>query len=98
MTVSAKAKSYELTDVIFQNPAGDTGTVKLSRGGRPLLVEGLDASRAGDLPMSLTAPIVLKAREKLTLTVRCRNSGGRQCTPGTLLIGVLKLPRSPQKG
>lgn len=91
MTVPATATSFELTDVIFQNPAGDTGTITLSRGAQPLLVEGLDASSAGDLPITFAAPIVLKAREKLTLTVSCRNSGGRSCTPGALLIGVLKL-------
>jgi cytoskeletal protein RodZ len=91
MTVPAAATSYELTDVIFQNPAGDAGTITLSRGARPLLVEGLDPSSAGALPITFAAPIVLMAREKLTLTVRCSNSGGRSCTPGALLIGVLKL-------
>ena len=29
LTVPANATSYELTDVIFQNPAGDTGTITL---------------------------------------------------------------------
>jgi hypothetical protein len=91
MTVPANAKSYELTDVIFQNPAGDTGTITLSRGAQRLLVEGLDPSSAGGLPISLSAPIVLAPRQKLTLTVTCRNAGGRECTPGALLVGVLRL-------
>ena len=91
MTVPANAKSYELTDVIFQNPAGDTGTITLSRGPQRLLVEGLDPSSAGGLPISLSAPIVLAPRQKLTLTVTCRNAGGRECTPGALLVGVLRL-------
>jgi hypothetical protein len=94
LTIPANAGSYELTDVIFQNPAGDTGTVTLSRGKQPLLVEGLGS---GNLPISLAAPIVLKAGEKLTLTVSCKNAGGRQCAPGALLNGVLKLPASPKK-
>ena len=89
MTVPAKAKSYQLTDVVFQNPAGDAGTVTLSRGKQPLLVEGLDASKPGDLPLSLTAPIALQGGEKLTLTVACRNPDGEACTPGALVIGVL---------
>jgi hypothetical protein len=91
MTVPAKAKSYELTDVVFQNPAGDTGTVTLTRGGQPLLVEGLDKSRPGSLPISFASPLVLKAGEKLTLTVDCRNTSGKKCTPGALLLGVLRL-------
>jgi hypothetical protein len=97
MTIPAKAQSYELTDVVFQNSAGDTGTLTLSRGKQPLLVAGLDPSRPGDEPISFTAPIVLKAGEKLTLTVNCRNSGGKECTPGALLIGVLRLAKSPQQ-
>jgi hypothetical protein len=94
LTVPAKARSYELTDVILQNPAGDTGTVTLLRGNEPLLVEGLeglDPLPAGALPISLSAPILLKAGEKLTLAVDCGNSGGRHCTPGALLIGVLRV-------
>jgi hypothetical protein len=95
MTVPAES-SYELTDVIFQNPAGDKGTVTLSRGGQPLLVEGLDPAQ-GDAPISLAAPIVLKAGEKLELAVDCRNSGGKACTPGALLVGVLRMAAAPQK-
>jgi hypothetical protein len=96
LSVPAKARSYALTDVILENPAGDAGTVTLLRGKQPLLVEGLDPSTASDPPISFSAPIVLKAGEKLTLAVDCGNSGGRQCTPGALLIGVLKLA-PPQK-
>jgi hypothetical protein len=72
-------------DVILQNRAGDTRTVTPMRGTQPLLVEGLeglDPLRAGALPISLSTPIVLKADEKLTLAVDCRDSGGRQCPPG----------------
>jgi hypothetical protein len=90
LAVPPKARSFELTDVVFQNPAGDTGTITLSRGGRPLLVEGLDPSRAGDLALSFAAPIVLRPREKLTLTVGCRVRSGA-CTAGALLVGVLRL-------
>jgi hypothetical protein len=90
LTVPQTAKSYEITDVVFQNPAADTATMTLSRAGRPLLAEGIDASRPGDLPLSLTAPIALQGGERLTLTVRCRNPGGKRCTAGALLNGVLR--------
>jgi len=94
LTVPAKATSYQLTDVVFQNPAGDTGAITLSRGKQALLVEGLDPS-SGDVPISFTAPIALEAREKLTLTLGCRNPGGRACTAGALLVGVLRLSTAP---
>jgi len=92
--VPATAASYALTDVVFQNPAGDTGTVTLARGSQPLFAEGLVASKPGDLPISLTAPVVLRGGEKLTLKVACKNPGGKACTPGSLLVGVLKLKPS----
>ena len=88
--IPADAASYALTDVVFQNPAGDTGTLSLERGSQPLFVEGLVPSKPGDLPISLTAPIVLNGGEKLTLKVSCKNPGGKKCTPGALLLGVLK--------
>jgi hypothetical protein len=91
MAVPANARSFALTDVIFQNPAGDRGTVTLSRGKQALLVEGLDPSSPGDLPISLAAPIVLKAGESLALSVACRNPGAKRCTPGATLGGVLRL-------
>jgi hypothetical protein len=90
-TVPAKASSYQVTDVVFQNPAGDTGAVSLLRGKQPLLVEGLDKSRPGDLTIALAAPIALKAGEKLSLGVSCKNAAGRPCTPAVLLNGVLRM-------
>jgi hypothetical protein len=91
--VPADRESYALTDVILQNPAGDTdtGAVTLKRDGVPLFVEGLDAfDQSDDLPISFAAPITLLAGQSLTLTVQC--TGGSPCTPRALLNGVLKLP------
>ena len=86
LTIPANVASFAVTDLIFQNPAGDTGTVTLSRGGQPLLAEGVDSSHPGDVSLSLAAPIVLKARERLSLSVAC----AKPCTAGVLLVGVLR--------
>jgi hypothetical protein len=89
MKVPQAARSYELTDVILQNPQNAKGTVTLTLSGhkQPLLVEKLDAFPPnGNLAISFATPIVLKAGAKLALNASCGN-----CKPGALLNGVLKL-------
>jgi hypothetical protein len=93
--VPSGATAVDLTDVLFQNPANDKGTVTLAAAGKPILVEGLDSFR--DLPLAFTAPIVLKAGAKVTLSVACANPKGKSCTPGLLLGGVLHKPPPKKK-
>lgn len=88
-TVPAGATAVDLTDVLFQNPANDTGTVTFAAAGKTILVEGLDSFR--DLPLAFTAPIVLARGAKVTLSVACTDPKG-SCTPGLLLGGVLHKP------
>jgi hypothetical protein len=90
MKVPSGATAVELTDVLFQNPANDKGTVTFAAAGKTILVEGLDSFR--DLPIAFTAPIVLAAGKKATLSVACANAKGKSCTPGLLLGGVFHKP------
>ena len=87
--VPARATAIDLTDVLLQNPANDTGTVTLKSAGKTILVEGLDSFR--DLPFTFTAPLVLAPRAQVTLSVKCTNPE-KNCTPGVLLAGVLHEP------
>ena len=90
LTVPAGAKAVDVTDVLFQNPASDTGRVTFAAAGKTILVEGLDSFR--DLPLAFIAPIVLAPGAKVTLSVACTNPQGTSCTPGLLLGGVLHKP------
>ena len=94
-TVPSGATSVELTDILFQNPTNDTGTVTFSAAGKTILVEGLDSFR--DLPVALTAPIVLAKGAKVTLSVSCTRPTGTPCTPGLLLGGVVHKPPPKKK-
>jgi hypothetical protein len=89
-TVPSGATAVDLTDVLFQNPANDKGTVTFVAAGKTILLEGLDSFR--DLPLAFTAPIVLARGAKVTLSVACANRKGTSCTPGLLLSGVLHKP------
>jgi hypothetical protein len=86
-TVPSGATAVDLTDVLFQNPANDKGTVTFAAAGKTILVEGLDSFR--DLPLAFTAPIALARGANVTLSVACANRKGTSCTPGLLLGGVL---------
>lgn len=94
-SVPSGATAVELTDILFQNPANDTGTVTFAAAGKTILVVGLDSFR--DLPVALTAPISLAKGAKVTLSVACTRPTGTSCTPGLLLGGVLHKPPSKKK-
>jgi hypothetical protein len=61
--------TVSITDLVFQNPGGDHGTVLLQRNGTTLLVENLDDFR--DLDYHFVSPITLSANETIDLAVQC---------------------------
>jgi len=79
-----KGKALALTDVVFGNPGGDRGIVRLLRGRNELLTARLDGMR--DVPYHFAAPIV--AAEPLVLTVACSNPKGKPCTAAAYLGGL----------
>jgi hypothetical protein len=58
-----------ITDVVFQNPGGDHGTVQFQRDGTTLLVENLDNFR--DLDYHFVSPITLSASQTIQMAVQC---------------------------
>ncbi len=86
-TMTAPAQhSLALTELVMQNPAGDQGTLTLSRGGTVLFSEQLADFREYDLHF-ITA-IMLTAGQKFQFSVNCTNSGGKACTPVVLITGT----------
>jgi hypothetical protein len=82
-----------LTDVVFGNPAADAGIVQLTRNGRPILVQSLEAFR--DLDFHFRAPTMLAPGDVLALAVECANPPGedgaaRPCAPGVYVGGFLQ--------
>ncbi|HXM58679.1 MAG TPA: hypothetical protein VOB72_24985 [Candidatus Dormibacteraeota bacterium] len=61
--------TLSVTDVVFQNPGADHGTVQLQRDGATLLVENLDNFR--DLDYHVVTPITATANQTVQLTVSC---------------------------
>lgn len=81
-------KVLSLTDIVFQNPAGDAGTVTLLRGRDTLFVDSLSNFRNVDY--HFVAPIVFDEGVEVTLRVECANPQGRPCSVAAYLVGFVK--------
>ncbi len=70
----------------MQNPAGDQGTLTLSRAGQVLFSEQLADFRDYDLHF-ITA-IMVTAGQNFRFSVSCTNPKGKACTPVVLISGT----------
>jgi hypothetical protein len=77
---------YYLTDLVFANPSGKSGTLKLKRGALDLITLRLQNFR--DLDFHYVTPIVVRPDEALTLVVKCDGSGA--CDPSVYYSGFTK--------
>ena len=76
--------TLQVTDIVLQNPTGDTGALQIRRNGTPLLVVELGNFR--DLDYHFVAPIVFTAGQKLELFAECTSG---PCTPGAYFAGYV---------
>ncbi len=60
---------FSLTDMIIQNPRGDTGFVTISRGADDIFVSALENFR--DLDRHFVAPYLFPEGQSLTMTITC---------------------------
>jgi hypothetical protein len=86
-----------ITDLLLQNPNGDSGLVTLSRGKDVVYEARLENFR--DLDLHLVAPIVVAKGEKFGLTVACTNpdpagpAKARSCSPAVTVQGFARALR-----
>ncbi|HEX3705991.1 MAG TPA: hypothetical protein VHV76_05115 [Mycobacteriales bacterium] len=83
-----KAKTFQLTDVILENPNGDLGTIFLKRGSGILFELNLADFR--DLDYHFVSPITVPKGVPLTYSVTCANTTKQACTPAVYLGGYLQ--------
>ena len=76
--------TLQVTDIVLQNPGGDSGSLQIRRNGTALLVVELANFR--DLDYHFVAPIVFTAGQKLELSAECTAGA---CTPGAYFAGYL---------
>jgi hypothetical protein len=83
-------KTFTMTDVVFQNPKGDTGTISILRNQDVLFTSSLENFR--DLDFHFVAPYVFPAGTSVTVRVDCGTpgAGGATCSAAASFSGFLR--------
>ena len=82
-------QSLDITDLVLQNPRGDTGYLRLLLGNNVILEEGLANFR--DLDYHYVVPLHADPDQPVVIAVSCQTPGGgaAQCTPSISFSGRL---------
>ncbi|WP_158885237.1 hypothetical protein [Amycolatopsis anabasis] len=80
-------KTVVVTDLLFQNPAGDGGRLQLKRGNDVLLEVGLNNIR--DLDYHLVEPFIFPPGSPPVIAVNCQSASTGSCTPAVSFTGRL---------
>ncbi|HEY5835151.1 hypothetical protein [Streptomyces sp.] len=89
-------KTMRLTDLVLENPQGDSGVVTIAVGGRTLLAPALENFREQDFHWA--SAILVPERQKVSLTVSCGAPGTppgpgpapTTCASAALISGTLE--------
>jgi type II secretory pathway pseudopilin PulG len=79
------SKPLSVSDIVFQNPAGDHGTLQIRRNGQVLLEVGLDNFR--DLDYHFLVPWEFAKGDSLIVAVSCQNPK-TACSPAVSFSGL----------
>ncbi len=74
-TVLDEEFDVRVTDLLLQNPQGDSGIVTIKHGDQVVYVSRLDNFR--DLDLHLVAPVTVEPKKTFTMQVACENAGTR---------------------
>jgi hypothetical protein len=81
-------KSFDMTDVVFENVNGDSGTISIIRGNSIVLQENLANFRS--LDYHFVSPIPFSAGTPVMLQATCANpAGSPNCMPAAYIGGYL---------
>jgi hypothetical protein len=91
-----RRRTIWVSDLVLQNPRGDTGTLRVMRDDEILLEFGLENFR--DLDYHFIQPAMFSRAEPVVVSVDCRNTTGAACTPSVFFSGQQVAPeRRPQR-
>jgi hypothetical protein len=79
---------YDITDLVFQNPAGDMGKLVIQNGSTVLMTIALQDIR--DYDLHFVTPILVTKGETFRMNVQCQDTNGATCTPTTLLVATVQ--------
>jgi hypothetical protein len=85
--------TFWISDLVLQNPEGDTGTLRIQRGDDVLLVFGLQNFR--DLDYHFIQPAKFDPTAPILVSVDCKNQPAKNCTPSVYFSGQ-SIPDQPK--
>ncbi|HEX4061746.1 MAG TPA: hypothetical protein VHY58_12085 [Streptosporangiaceae bacterium] len=85
-------ETLSVTDVLLENPDGNTGTMNIQSGKSPLFEFALADFR--DLDYHFVQPLVFSVSHPLEVVVSCTNTGSTKCTPALSFSGTLSKPKA----
>ena len=80
-------ETLDVSDVVLQNPQGDTGELQVRAGSTTLIQLGLANFR--NIDYHFAQPIVFTTTAPLVLAVQCQNPGGKACADKLSFSGTL---------
>ena len=80
-------ETLDVSDVVLQNPQGDTGELQVRAGSTTLIQLGLANFR--NIDYHFVKPMVFTTAAPLVLAVECQNPGGKACADKLSLSGTL---------
>jgi hypothetical protein len=85
---AASHQMYTVTDLVLQNPNGDTGSLTITRGGNTLISTRMENFR--DYDLHFVTAITVGSGQSLTISVTCDKPGGgaTSCSPAVLVSGM----------
>ena len=81
-------KTLSVSDIVLENPLGDTGLLQIRQGGTTLFVFGLANFRSIDY--HFVQPLVFSHSAPLVLAVECQNTGSTACSDGLSFSGTMQ--------
>lgn len=82
----AANKTLDVSDIVLENPLGDTGLLQIRQGGTSIFVFGLANFRSIDY--HFVQPLVFTHSAPLELAVECQNAGTTACADGLSFSGT----------
>jgi hypothetical protein len=80
-------QTFTVTDLVLQNPNGDTGTLTITRAGKTLISTRMENYR--DYDLHFVTPITVSPGQSLGVDVTCTKAGqGTSCSPAVLVSGM----------
>lgn len=83
----AKGGTLNVSDIVLENPMGDSGLLQIRAGSRTLFEFGLADFR--DLDYHFVQALQFTPAAPLTLAVQCADAGGKHCTAALSFSGIL---------